>query len=59
VLEGDVDAIRFNPTALTISKWQIFKLLRFTQNWHKSMQNHKMYADRPSKDEQLLIRAVL
>jgi hypothetical protein len=31
------------------------KLLRLMQNLHQSTWGRKMYADRPSKDEQLLI----
>jgi len=27
-IEGDLDAINFNPVALTILKWQTFKLLK-------------------------------
>jgi hypothetical protein len=33
----------------------VAKLLRLMQNLHQSTWGRKMYADRPSKDEQLLI----
>jgi hypothetical protein len=58
--EGDLDAILFNPVASTIPKWRMFKLLRWMQNVHQSMWDHGiLYADKPSEDEQLLLRPLL
>jgi hypothetical protein len=58
--EGDLDAILFNPVASTIPKWWMFKLLRWMQNVHQSMWDHGiLYSDRPSEDEQLLLRPLL
>jgi hypothetical protein len=60
VIEGDLDAIHFNPVPSSISKWRAFKLLRWMQNLHQSTWDHgSLYTDRSSKDEQLLIRPFL
>jgi hypothetical protein len=59
-IEGDIDAVLFNPVLSAIPKWRTFKLLRWMQNLHQSMWDHGiLYTDRSSKDEQLLIRPVL
>jgi hypothetical protein len=55
--EGHLDAIFYHPVALTITKWQSFKFLMWMQNLIQSTSDHKMlYADRSSKDEQLLLK---
>jgi hypothetical protein len=59
-IEGDLNAIIFNPVASTILKWQIFILLRWMQKLHQSMQNHEiLYTDRTSEDLQLSVRLFL
>jgi hypothetical protein len=59
-IEDDLEAVLFNPVSSTITKWQMFKLLRWMQNLHQSMWDHEiLYTDRFSKDEQLLIRPFL
>jgi hypothetical protein len=35
-IEDDLDTIYFNPVALTISKWQTFKLLRWMEKLNQS-----------------------
>jgi hypothetical protein len=60
IIEGDLNAIHFNPVPSSISKWRAFKLLRWMQNLHQSMWDHGiLYADRSSKDGQLLMRPFL
>jgi hypothetical protein len=59
-IEGDLDAVLFNPVSSTIPKWRTFKLLRWMQNLHQSTWDHEiLYTDRSSKDEQLLVRPFL
>jgi hypothetical protein len=59
-IEGDLNAIIFNPVASTILKWQTFILLRWMQNLRQSMQNHGiLYTDRSSEDLQLSVRPFL
>jgi hypothetical protein len=59
-IEGDLDAVRFNPVPSTIPKWRTFKLLRWMQNLHQSTWDHEiLYTDRSSNDEQLLMRPFL
>jgi hypothetical protein len=59
-IEGDLDAVLYNPLISTIPKWQTFKLLRWMQNLHQSTWEHEiLYTDRSSKDEQLLMRPFL
>jgi hypothetical protein len=36
-IEGDLNAIIVNAVATTVSKWWMFKLLRWMQNLHQSM----------------------
>jgi hypothetical protein len=60
VIEGDLDAIHFNPATSSVSKWRAFKLLRWMQNLNQSTWDHGiLYADRSSKDGQLLMRPFL
>jgi hypothetical protein len=50
----------FIRVASNIPKWQIFKLLRWMLDLYQSMWDHEIvYADRSSKDEQLIIRPFL
>jgi hypothetical protein len=35
-IEGDLEAIPFNPVPSTIPKWQTFELVRWMQNLHQS-----------------------
>jgi hypothetical protein len=59
-IEGDLDAVFFNPVPSTIPKWRTFKLLRWMQNLHQSTWDHAILeTDRSSKDEQLWIRPLL
>jgi hypothetical protein len=59
-IEGDLDAVLFNPVPSTIPKWQTFELLRWMQSLHQSTWEHEiLYTDRSSKDEQLLTRPFL
>jgi hypothetical protein len=41
-IEGDLDAVLFNPVSSTIPKWRTFKLLRWVQNLHQSTWNHEI-----------------
>jgi hypothetical protein len=55
-IEGDLNAVLFNPIPSTIPKCQTLKLLRWMQNLHQSMWELEiLYTDRSSKDEQLLM----
>jgi hypothetical protein len=57
VIEGDLNAIIFNPVASNIPKWRTFKLLRWIQNLHQSTWDHAiLFADMSSKDEQTLVQ---
>jgi hypothetical protein len=59
-IEGDLDAVLFNPIPSSIQKWRTFKLLRWMQNLHQSTWDHEsLRTDRSSKDEQLIIRLFL
>jgi hypothetical protein len=59
-MEGDLDAVLFNPVPSTFPKWRTFKRLRWMQNLHQSTWDHEiLYTDKSSKDEQLLIRPFL
>jgi hypothetical protein len=59
-IEGDLEAVLFNPVSSTIPKWRTFKLLRWMQNLHRSTWEHEiLYTDRSSKKEQLLMRPFL
>jgi hypothetical protein len=59
-IEANLEAVLFNPVPSTIPKWRTLKLLRWMQNLHQSTWDHEiLYADRSSKDEQLLIRPFL
>jgi hypothetical protein len=42
-----------------VQKWRVFKLLRWTQNLHKSTWDNIFYSDRPLNYKQLLIRKFL
>jgi hypothetical protein len=54
-MEGDLDAVLFNPVPSTIPKYRTFKLPRWMQNLHQSAWDHEiLYTDRSSEDEQLL-----
>jgi hypothetical protein len=56
-VEGDHYYILFNTVGGTIPKWRTFKHLRWIQNLLYSTWDHEiLYADRPSKDEQDLLR---
>jgi hypothetical protein len=53
-IEGHLDTMLFNLIALTIPKWQVFRLLRWMQNLKQSMWDPEIvYAYRSTKDEQL------
>jgi hypothetical protein len=57
---GDPDTIFLNHVASTVGKWWTFELLWWMQNLHQSTWDHAiLYADRSSKDEQLLRRQFL
>jgi hypothetical protein len=59
-IEGDLDAVLFNPVPSIITKWRTFKLLRWMQNLHQSTWDHEiLYPERSSKDEQILMRTFL
>jgi hypothetical protein len=52
-IEGDLDAVLFNPVLSTIPKWRMKKL-------HQTTLEHEILCtDRPSKDEQLSKRPFL
>jgi hypothetical protein len=56
-MEGYLGAINFNPVASNIPKWRMFRLLNWIHNLQQSMRDHEiLYADRASKDLQLLVR---
>jgi hypothetical protein len=56
-IEGDLNTAIFSPIASTIPKWWTLKLLRWMQNLNQSKWEHDiLYADKSSKDEQLLLR---
>jgi hypothetical protein len=38
-IEGDLNEIFFNPAASNIPKWQMFKLLSWTENFIQSTRN--------------------
>jgi hypothetical protein len=39
-MEGDLNAAIFNPIASTISKWKMFKFLKWMQTLHQSAWDH-------------------
>jgi hypothetical protein len=41
-IEGDLDAVLFNPVPSTITKWRTFELLRWMQNLHQSTWDHEI-----------------
>jgi hypothetical protein len=59
-IEGDLDAVLFDPVPSTIPKWRTFKRPRWMQKLHQSTWDHEiLYTDRSSNDEQLLIKPFL
>jgi hypothetical protein len=40
-IEGDLDAVIFNPVASTFRKWRTFKLLWWMENMPQSTLNHE------------------
>jgi hypothetical protein len=60
VIEGDLDAVLFNPVTSTIPKWRTLKRLRWMQNLHQSTWEHAiLYTDKSSEDEQLVMTPFL
>jgi hypothetical protein len=58
--EPGLDVALINPTTSIIPKWLTVKLLWWKQNYNQSMQDHEiLYAERPSKEEQFLLRKFL
>jgi hypothetical protein len=57
-IQGDLNAIIFNPVASTIPKWQPLKFLTWMQNLHQSTHEHEiLYADRSSKEDNFFFGA--
>jgi hypothetical protein len=55
-IEGDLEAIKFNPVASTIQKWRKFKIQRWIQNFHQLTWDYEtLYANRCTVNEQLLM----